>query len=229
MAPKTPRIGLPTKVFEELLNQGTWTRRLPTKFSTLFSKRGMRVYAYNRDNRTGNFVLVEITDNYIEDTELVTVWSIVVNSNSEKDNKMIKMTQEEFETALANGRRDFSNLDLSGLNISGRNIDMTGFNFTGANLEMADFSNPNLRKPSKNRLTPDERECLHRLAKEAGMSTFDFVRTLISDYGETLVQLRRQDSLPIQWEPIFTGRASSHFPDHNSDYQQLSIPFEEQE
>jgi hypothetical protein len=79
------------------------------------------------------------------------------------------------------------------------------------------------------KVSADERKQLRILAAEADLSVSTFIRTLISDYGETLVQLRRQDYLPVKWEPIFTGKVSSHFPDRNGDYQQLEIPFEEQE
>jgi uncharacterized protein YjbI with pentapeptide repeats len=51
---------------------------------------------------------------------------------------MIKMTQKEFDIALAKGRTDFTNLDLKGLDVSGRTLG--SLDFSGSNLEGANFS-----------------------------------------------------------------------------------------
>ncbi len=57
------------------------------------------------------------------------------------------MNKEQLQSSYQNGRRDFTNLDLSGLDLTGINLegaDLTGSNLTGANLSGARLQHTNL-------------------------------------------------------------------------------------
>jgi len=64
------------------------------------------------------------------------------------------------------------------------------------------------------KMTPEEREKIKILAAKARLSQSEFLRRLISTYGEELVIDEKQLQGQVKWEPIFTGKSESHFPDY---------------